>query len=195
MVAAPLATGSPFVELQRRWQQAFTYLQRFEEANPDAPDIVAARERLAEVEVEWERRQALPQGHPDYFPWPTTDAPDGVGGGVAFEWQEIGMLSYLGYHVGTTSLLTAAHRTRLLGHVFLMRLPPLNGLAYMRSWGSPDTGPRLRKIAEALAAFARNAKRRKNPNLAEAIRQWEADLSFLRSAHYAGRFDFLWPAA
>ena len=188
------APVSPFVELQRRWQVAFSYLQRFEEANPDAPDVIAARKRLAEVEAEWARRQALPDGHPDYFPWPSTDAPNGTGGSVAVEWQEIGMLGYLGYHVGTTSQLTAAQRTRLLGHVFLMRLPPLNGIAYMRGWGSPDTGPRLRKIADALASFARNAKRRHKPNMAEAIRQWEADLSYLRRTHYAGRFDFAWPA-
>lgn len=189
------APVSPFVELQRRWQVAFSYLQRFEEANPDAPDVIAARKRLVEVEAEWGRRQALPEDHPDYFPWPSTDAPDGTGGSVAVEWQEIGMLGYLGYHVGTTSQLTAAQRTRLLGHVFLMRLPPLNGVSYMQSWGSPDTGPRLRKIAEALAAFARNAKRRRNPNLAEAIRQWEADLSSLRRTHYVNRFDFAWPTA
>jgi len=49
-------------------------------------------------------------------------------------------------------------------------------------------------MAEALAHFARNAKRRRNSNLADAIQQWEADMSFLRSSFYAGRFDFPWPA-
>jgi hypothetical protein len=37
-------------------------------------------------------------------------------------------------------------------------------------------------MAEGLAAFARNAMRRGNPNLAEATRQWEDDLSYLRRA-------------
>jgi hypothetical protein len=192
---APKAV-SPFPELQRRWQAAFSYLQRFAEANPDAADVVEARRRLAEVEREWERLQALDPNSPDCFPWPSTDAPagDGDGHAAAGAWQEIGMLAYLGYHVGLSSTLTAAQRMRLLGHVFVMRLPPLNGIAYMRQWGAPDTGTRLRKIAEGLASFARNAKRRRNPNLAEAIRQWEDDLEGLRRAHYVGRFDFPWPA-
>lgn len=189
-------TVSPFPELQRRWQAAFSYLQRFAEANPDASDVVEARRRLAEVEWEWQRLQALDPNSPDCFPWPSTDAPagDGDGHGATGAWQEIGMLAYLGYHVGLSSTLTSAQRMRLLGHVFVMRLPPLNGIAYMRQWGAPDTGTRLRKIAEGLASFARNAKRRRNPNLAEAIRQWEDDLEGLRRAHYVGRFDFPWPA-
>lgn len=189
-------TVSPFPELQRRWQAAFSYLQRFAEANPDAADVVEARRRMAEVEREWERLQTLDPNTPDCFPWPSTDAPvgDDDGHAAAGAWQEIGMLAYLGYHVGLSSTLSAAQRLRLLGHVFVMRLPPLNGIAYMRQWGAPDTGTRLRKIAEGLASFARNAKRRRNPNLAEAIRQWEDDLEGLRRAHYVGRFDFPWPA-
>ena len=192
---APKAV-SPFPELQRRWQAAFSYLQRFAEANPDAADVVEARRRMAEVEREWERLQALNPNGPDCFPWPSTDAPagDGDGHAAAGAWQEIGMLAYLGYHVGLSSTLTAAQRMRLLGHVFVMRLPPLNGIGYMRQWGAPDTGTRLSKIAEGLASFARNAKRRRNPNLAEAVRQWEDDLEGLRRVHYVGRFDFPWPA-
>lgn len=104
------------------------------------------------------------------------------------------MLAYLGYHVGLSSTLNAQQRKRLLDRVFAMRLPPLNGVAYMRQWGTPDTATRLKKIAESLASFVRNAKRRKNPSLSEAIRHWEEDLSGLRLAHYVGRFDFVWPA-
>lgn len=190
-----IAPASPFMELQRRWQAAFSYLQRFEESNPDAPDVLAAIERLKEVEAEWERRHNLSADHPDYFRWPSTEASLGDGSVAAGEWQEIGMFRYLGYHVGVTSELTAAQRTRLLHHIFVMRLPPLNGVAYMRSWASPGSGSRLRKMAEGLAAFARNAKRRRNPNLAEAIRQWEDDLSYLRGTFYVGRFDFPWPSS
>lgn len=70
----------------------------------------------------------------------------------------------------------------------------VNADGYMRKWSAPDTGTRLRKIAEGLATFARNAKRRRNPNLTEAIRQWNDDLEDLRRAHYVGRSDFAWPA-
>jgi len=183
-----------FHDLKVRWQHAFFYLLRFEDEDPDSPDIAAARERLLAIEAEWARRASMAPNHPDYFPWPTTDAPNGGGDVKAGDWQEIGMLSYLGYHVGVTSALSTAQRRRLLIHVFNMRLPPLNGVAYMRSWGTPETGPRLKKIAEAIAAFARNAKRRRNPRLAEAIRQWEDDLMYLRRVLYIGRFDgFTWP--
>lgn len=185
---------SPFDELQRRWRAAFSYLQRFAENNPDAPDIVEAGRRLADVEQEWTRLEELAPDHPDYFPWPSTDAPADGCGSVAGTWQEIGMLAYLGYHVGLSSTLNAQQRKRLLDRVFAMRLPPLNGVAYMRQWGTPNTATRLKKIAESLASFVRNAKRRKNPNLSEAIRQWEEDLSGLRLSHYVGRFDFVWPA-
>jgi hypothetical protein len=190
---ASVASSSPFIELQQKWQAAFSYLQRFEESNPDALDVLAAIERLKEVEAEWDRRHNLAVDHPDYFRWPSTEASLGEGSVTTGEWQEIGMLRYLGYQVGRTSELTAAQRTRLLGHIFGMRLPPMNGVAYMRSWASPRSGPRLRKMAEGLAAFARNAKRRRNPNLAEAIRQWEDDLSYLRRTFYVGHFDFPWP--
>ena len=185
---------SPFGELQRRWQAAFSYLQRFAENDPDAPDIMEAGRRLADVEREWTRLEELAPDHPDYFPWPSTDLPADGRGSIAGTWQEIGMLAYLGYHVGLSSTLNAQQRKRLLDRVFAMRLPPLNGVAYMRQWGTPDTATRLKKIAESQASFVRNAKRRKNPSLSESIRHWEEDLSGLRLAHYVGRFDFVWPA-
>jgi hypothetical protein len=188
-------SASPFFDLKMRWQRAFSYIQRFQDSNPDAPDVASARHRLLAVEAEWERMGSLALDHRDYFPWPSTDAPDGAGGVAGGDWEEIGMLAYLGYHVGLTSELSSSQRHRLLAHVLVMRLPPLNSVAYMRSWGPPNTGPRLRKIAEAIAAFTRNAKRRRNPKLVEAIRQWEDDLSFLQKAFYVGRFDgFPWPA-
>jgi len=109
-------------------------------------------------------------------------------------WQEIGKHADPGYHVGLSSTLTAAQRMLLLGHSFIMRPPPLNGIVYVRQWGAPDTGTRLRKMAEGLATFARNAKPRRNPNLTEAIRQWNDDLEGLRRAHNVGRSDFPWPA-
>jgi hypothetical protein len=191
--AAP-RTVSSFHDLKVRWQRSFIYLQRFGDNNPDTPDVAAALERLLAIEAEWARRASMAPDHPDYFPWPTTDAPQGSKDVAVRDWEEIGMLSYLGYHVRMKDELSAAQRRRLLAHVFNMRLPPLNSVAYMRSWGSPNTGPRLKKIAESIAAFTRNTKRRRNPQLAEAIRKWEEDLLYLRKAFYVDRFDsFIWP--
>lgn len=194
--AAPLAsrTVSSFHNLRVRWQREFSYLLRFEADNPDKPDVAAARERLLTIEAEWSRRASMAPDHPDYFPWPSTDAPAGAKDVAVRDWEEIGILSYLGYHVRITDQLSTAQRRRLLNHVFSMRLPPLNGVAYMRSWGLPNTGSRLKKIAESIAAFTRNAKRRRNPQLVECIRKWEDDLLSLRKAFYVGRFDsFTWP--
>ena len=65
----------------------------------------------------------------------------------------------------------------------------------MREWAAPDSPARLRKMAESLAAFARNAKRRKNQNVVEAVRNWEDDLGFLRRVFYVSKFKFAfdWP--
>lgn len=185
--------GSPFYDLQRRWQAAMSYICKFAEANPDAPDVLSAHARLAEIEAEWSHRIALKPGDPDYFPWPSTEAAFGLGAVKADDWQEIGMLSYLGYHVGQSSRLTAEQRVHLLSQVYRMHLPPLNSRLYMQQWGAAQTSQRLRKIAETLAALARNAKRRRSVDFAVAIRDWEADLAYLRRSFYKRRFDFPWP--
>jgi hypothetical protein len=63
----------------------------------------------------------------------------------------------------------------------------------MAEWGAPSTGPRLRKMVESLAAFARNAKRRDARRLSVAIAEWESDLDYLKRTYYVGRYDFVWP--
>jgi hypothetical protein len=98
--APPPAPIPPFVQLQRQWCAAFSYLLKFEDGNPDAPDIGAARKRLEDVEAEWERHVALAPGDEGYFAWPSTEASAGSGTVAIGTWQEIGMLGYLGYHVG-----------------------------------------------------------------------------------------------
>ena len=50
-------------------------------------------------------------------------------------------------------------------------------------------------MAESIAAFARNAKRRRQINLNDAIGEWEADLEFLYEEYYVGHFHFAWPAS
>src|SRR5205814_877233 len=93
------------------------------------------------------------------FLWPTTailpslEALDGD----QF-WYTEGILSFMGYHVGQYGVI-ASHRQDILDYVFHEQLPRVNNGEYMRSWGTPKSSSRLRKMAESLAAFARNAKR------------------------------------
>lgn len=191
------AAPSPFEKLQRDWNAAFTILLRYEDENPNARNVVEAKQRLNLIESEWDRRRSLKPGEPDYFPWPSTEigAAAAVTKSSVINLYERGMLGCLGYQVGASSPLTAVQRARLLGQVFVMRLPPLNDLEYMASWGQPVTGPRLHKIAECLAAFVKNAKRRSGVSFHTAIAHWEADLVHMRRHYYDGRFDFTWPRA
>lgn len=182
-----------FDDLRSRWLTTLKYLS-FETLDHSAPDIVAAKQRLAEIEDEWQRRAGLERDDPQYFDWPSTDAPKGSGSLGPRDWHDIGVLAYLGYHVGKTSSLTARERITLLGRIFEARLPPLNSSSYMRQWDLPASASRLRKMAETVASLCRNAKRQPRDRMAEAVRHWEHDLSYLRDTYYVGRFHFGWPS-
>ena len=102
-------------------------------------------------------------------------------------------MQYLDYRVGRTNGEAAPTRHAILGRVFEGALPPVFPVDYMASWGKPATVQRLQKMAESLAAFTRNAKRRHDERMDDAIKHWEADLQFLYDKYYVGRFHFGWP--
>jgi hypothetical protein len=105
-----------------------------------------------------------------------------------------GMLRFMGYRVGAGSTLTRARRRRILDYVFLGQLPLVNDRHYMREWGKPRTSARLRKLANAVATFARNARRKRRNNYRQAIADWEADLAYLKNKFYDRRpRDWKWP--
>ena len=108
-----------------------------------------------------------------------------------FQYRQ-GLLRFLGYRVGASGV-GALQRQELLRSVYNGPLPSLNSKEYMEEWGKPTTGGRLRKIAESIAAFVRNAKRRDARRLSIAITEWEADLAYLKSRFYDGHYDFTWP--
>ena len=71
--------------------------------------------------------------------------------------------------------------------------------SYVKEWGAPGTSARLRKMVHCLNAFRENAEKRLSPPL-EAIEDWKADLAYLRSEYYEGRYSdsegpdfFRWP--
>lgn len=129
-----------------------------------------------------------------YFPWPDTNATVGKNSleGEYFQWES-GLFKFMGYHVGRTSSLTNLARRQLLDGVYLKILPKVNNVDYMLQWGAPNTNLRLRKMAESIATFTCNAKRRQSIGMNDAISDWEDDLEYLRVNYYVGKYDFEWP--
>ena len=126
------------------------------------------------------------------FPWPTTNAPISIHGlGDVFSYQE-GLLSYVGYQVGNEGKPRKV-RQSILDWVFHNRLPRVKSESYMLEWGDPETSARLKKMANALAAFTRNEKRKTHADYTMAIRDREIDLKYLRDKYYVGQFYFEWP--
>ena len=134
-------------------------------------------------------------GREDYqysFPWPTTDTIDGGGDLSAEAWPQQGLLSYVGYRVGQNGLDASVRRV-ILNNVYDHQLPNVNDAEYMASWGPPATATRLRKMAESIAAFCRNQKRK--DTYSTAVDEWESDLDYLKQRYYVNRYDFAWPSS
>lgn len=127
------------------------------------------------------------------FLWPSTHSGPSS---VALDQEQFqhsqGLLSYLGYRVGQNGGLRS-ERQHILDYVYNEPVPNVISPAYMAEWGAARTGIRLRKTAESIAAFTRNAKRRRGIDLALSIQEWEEDLRYLKPKYYDGRYDFGWP--
>ena len=157
-----------------------------------------AKEKEMRREIE-ERKQieshsSIRHNQDGFFEWPSTSAPASKYGfiGDVFFYKE-GLLSYVGYRVGQQGLPSHV-RLQILDCVFHNILPRVDSHEYMNEWGMPKTAARLHKLAETLAAFTRNAKRRmKHSNLSKAIADWETDLNYLYRQYYIGKFGFAWP--
>jgi hypothetical protein len=127
------------------------------------------------------------------FTWPTTIANVGAQDfpGNIFKHEE-GMLRHYGYKVGIQGL-DESERLKILDSIFLYPLIPMDDSEYVNEWGEPNTARRLQKLAESIAAFTRNAKRRNESSFSKAIQDWEADLAYLKKAYYDNCFSFTWP--
>ena len=151
----------------------------------------SARLLVRAVQDEWERREQKLNADEDGFPWPSTRAVGRPGTLVAENWLAEGLLKFMGYAVGSTAGEPDAVRHQLLAAIFDGPVPPVFPRDYMRKWSRPGTPARLRQLAETLAAFVRNGKRR--DAMASAVEDWEADLDFLFHEFYRGKFGFGWP--
>ena len=154
----------------------------------------AANRIVEAIEKEWKRRLPHIRKHPEYFTWPSTDADGGGGGFETGKAPTEGMLGYLEYRVGRTNGLPEGARRAILDRVVTGTLPIYWSLEYYEQWSEPGSAARLQKLAETIAAFARNAKRRRRSALADAIVEWESDLAYLKKKYYLSRFGFGWPS-
>lgn len=188
------STDRPFIQqrihaletiAEDNWNNAYVLFEVFSELKFRKP-----RKRPTELRDSIiERLLELAEAH---FRWPSTTA---VGGNSSIEtagWPRTGLLSYLGYHAGKTEL-TAAARRSMLNRAYQDDLPTMNNPIYMAQWGEPKSGTRLRKMAESLAAFCRNQKRKQEYTHSTAVMNWESDLAYLKVTYYDGTYDFRWP--
>lgn len=160
----------------------------------DDPSFRAQMKRLIDaIAKDWLRRQLETDDADGYFKWPSTDAPGGDGSVLSGDWPTEGLLFMMQYSVGRQSDLSPALRCEILAHIFEQNLPPLISPEYMRAWGLPGSPMRLQKMANSIAAFTRNAKRRRDASMTNAIGEWEVDLRLLYDRYYVVRFGFGWP--
>ena len=141
--------------------------------------------------------QAFYKGHPaleylrEHWPeWVSTFVSRGDSGDFGSPPHELGLLKYMGYHVGKKGMPLATRRAILRNVFEEEHLPEINGPEYMSEWGQPRSLRRLMKMAKSIAAFCRNSKNNPKP-AKKAIQDWEADLEWLRNEFYEGRVG--WP--
>jgi len=140
-----------------------------------------------------ERERLIDRIMQGYFDWPSTDAPASTSGFSGNHWHyKEGLLSFVGYRVGRNGADKQV-RQRILDCVFHNDLPQVDSADYMRQWDKPKSAARLQKMAESLAAFTRNAKRKSLCDYRDAVADWELDLTYLFRKYYCGHFGFAWP--
>ena len=161
----------------------------------DPFDRFLRREKIRDLYSFRARHEGLIYVSKQWADWPHTFTRDrqsmSLHGGESFGAQQ-SPLHALGYRVGQTGE-PDNRRREVLTNAFKGALPPVESAHYMRQWGEPNAGRRLQRIAEQLA---KNIERQSNnPTMANAIRDWRADLQWLGETFYRGTFTFDWPGA
>jgi len=151
-----------------------------------------AKMAVAEIRQEWLRRLYTTYSPEEIMYRRQPRAPAGEGPLRTVDWQKRGVLGSLRYKVGREGAPERV-RHRILTEVFSGPRPPLFPRPYLDQWGDPGSLARLQKIADAIASFARNAKRRGAPGSKTSIQHWESDLR-LHGKHYSDHFFFPWPS-
>ena len=128
--------------------------------------------------------------------WPGTDPIPSSGEGEAGEFgPKESPLVRLGYTVGQDGLGRPSRRD-LLHEAYELELDSLPGNyteEYIEEWGPAESGVRLKRIANHLAANCRNFRGREN-DYSLAISHWEEDLRWLEEEFYNPlTYGFTWP--
>ena len=158
-------------------------------------EISAIEVLLDAISAHWSHQRLQAEQHPDFFRWPSTVAWIGTGGFWVGDLDVEGALRLFGYSVGQDADLSDAQRRHRLDLVFSAVIPPFTEWRRVLEWGEPSTAPRLKKMANCLASFARNGARRPEPFMVLPVRKWRADLGYLHDRYYRDHFKFGWPDA
>ena len=126
------------------------------------------------------------------FEWPKTTVVPSINskGPTDTSWPQVGVLKCMGYTVGKRGLSVAARRL-ILENAYKGSIPNVQSKEHMEEWGETSTNRRLKKMANAIASFAKNHKRKQVPSF-EAIEDWQEDLQWLKNSFYRGNFQ--WPS-
>jgi hypothetical protein len=174
--------------LVRYWRRGLELLKSLRE-----DEKLVGQNLLAAIQEEWGKRGMVAVD--GEFRWPTTVAPIGDGGLKLNGLPEQGVLKFMGYQVGRTNGIDSYSRRTILDRVFQGNLPlGILDRDGMIEWGAAGSAARLRKLANCLAGFCRNAKRRDEDALSDAIADWEADLDYLYHRYYVTMRSFSWPS-
>ena len=152
-----------------------------------------ARRLIKAIGAEWDRRRKQGLSASDAFRWPSTEADGGSGNLRTDDWLREGVFAFMGYKVGNVAGEIARVRQGILSEIFAGPIPPFFPPQHLAEWGTPGSVLRLKKMAESIAAFTRNGKRRRDSKMVAAVRDWENDLEFLYHSYYIGKFTFAWP--
>ena len=103
-------------------------------------------------------------------------------------------LHAMGYSVGKKGI-SQRRRRLILQSTYSGALPLVESREYMYEWGEPNSGKRLRRIAQQLASNVQMFGRRENAHsYQQAIDDWCDDLEWLKVNYYSRTYRFDWPS-
>ena len=146
--------------------------------------------RIDLYQAHWEELRKEARDNPDYFVLPSLEAWSGDGHFPAERLRAEGALLLFGYTVNQEDNLSQKERQNRLDDVFETVIPPFGDSPNLNEWGDPETGVRLKKMMNCIAAFVRNATLRRDANLSLAIERWTEDFMYLGVKYYTNKFNF-----